>query len=161
MLFIVIIGVITALLLLAFLRERDDRRYAEWVSNDLREYTGRLRLRLLDAVNNLAIEKVDAFLTLASQRDEALDDLAVADELIEELDDIAVKALDGWTRADSIAERAVAMLEFGLVLAERHPELAAIVRKASQENDETIGIPVSTAEDVDAVVRRHKDVRGS
>ncbi len=50
---------------------------------------------------------------------------------------------------------ALAMFEFGLVLAEKYPELAAELREANREYDEVTGIPISTEQAVDALVSAH------
>ena len=61
---------------------------------------------------------------------------------------------DGGLSIDIAIAGCVAMCEFGLVLAERHPELAATLREAAREDDEAKGLPISTGEAVDAVAER-------
>lgn len=63
---------------------------------------------------------------------------------------------DGGLSIEVALNGVVAMFDFGLVLAVRHPELAAIIRLAAREHDEAKGAPVSTDEAVDAVVEHLK-----
>ena len=73
----------------------------------------------------------------------------------------AGKAANDELTIEHAVAGAVAMLEFGLVLAARHPVEAALLMVAAQERDERDGLPISTSKAVDSVVQTFKELRST
>ncbi len=71
----------------------------------------------------------------------------------------AGKAATDELTIDHAIAGALAMFEFGLVLAAQHPVEAALLMVASQERDEREGLPINTSDAVNAVVSAFRGSR--
>lgn len=64
----------------------------------------------------------------------------------------AVAKLTGGLTIQHAISGAIGMMVFGLVLAEKYPDIAAVLREASREHEVADGIEVTTEIAVDAMV---------